>query len=150
MEEQRNYDEYEGFVGEEQRILDEAKRAADAWTRALENEDDDDKWAELYTEYERAQQFLEETQAQFDIIQGDFERYTDEVNARLVQEEAELEEANFVARIDARAEVMEPLLTTLATAQSDFDSANTTYNEALADVEAGATDADGNLLPEAD
>jgi len=102
----------------------------------------------LYGEYERAQQFLDETQTQFDFIQRDFERYTDEMNARLDREAAEEEEAEFLARIEARADVMAPLLTTLGTAQADFDSVNETYNDAAAIVAGGSKDDNGDLYPE--
>lgn len=70
------------------------------------------------------------------------------MNARLDREAAEEEEAEFLARIEARADVMAPLLTTLGTAQTDFDSVNETYNDAAAIVAGGSKDDNGDLYPE--
>lgn len=72
------------------------------------------------------------------------------MNARLDREAAEEEEAEFLARIEARADVMAPLLTTLGTAQADFDSVSETYNDAAAIVAGGSKDANGDLEPESD
>lgn len=45
---------------------------------------------------------------------------------------------------------MAPLLTTLETAQSDFDLVNSAYEEASGIVEGGDRDASGELLPDSD
>jgi len=43
---------------------------------------------------------------------------------------------------------MEPLLSTLETAQGEYDSVNQTYNENAEIVDGGSKDDDGELYPE--